>query len=323
MTDLFGSGHHAGGWSRALRWAEAGLGRGILPCAWCGRQTGGAAATHPAASAKRVQFPASPGSSALSATLRNVFGRRFLHLAADDSAPIIPALPTLCAGCRGQIPWISAIRCTACGRGEPCEDCSRRERAVLLANRAAVRYTPFMKELLARYKYRGSERLSPLFGQMAGYAFAQLQTLWDGSSSDRNRRPKRAAPAPVALTYVPLSERRLEERGFNQAEAMAAGIGQQFRLPVVPLLQRQRHTEKMSYKTRRERLTSLDNAFAVRPDGMERLSRLFPSAPPPPIHVVIVDDVYTTGSTMHRCAEIIDAWHEPDAVRLYGLTWAR
>lgn len=317
MADRFGSGYGADGWRRALRWAEAGLGRGASACVWCGRQTGSGVAS-PSSGAASIGLAALAAAWMRRASGRALF-RRVPPGPARDFAPPVPPLRTLCAGCRGRIPWITAVRCAACGRGEPCEDCGRRERPVLLANRAAVRYTPFMKELLARYKYRGAERLLPLFERMAGYAFLQLQPLW----GDCRRNGAAGVPAPrVVLTYVPLSERRLEERGFNQSEAMAAGIGRQFRLPVVPTLQRTRHTEKMSYKSRRERLNSLDNAFAVRRAGMEQLARLSSSISAP-VNVVIVDDVYTTGSTMHRCAEIINAWHPPGAVRLFGLTWAR
>ncbi len=220
-------------------------------------------------------------------------------------------LAPLCGACAAEVPWIEQIHCSACGRGEPCPDCVRREVSYVAASRSAVRYTPFMKEWLARYKYRGSERLAPLFGDMAGFAYERLRELWETETACR-----------TVLTYVPLSERRLEERGFNQAEAMARSVGRRYRAPVVPLLVRTRHTEKQSYKSRRERLESLERAFAMRKDGVDALRRFLSEGP---LRVVVVDDVYTTGSTMQRCGEAIAGAVDgrSNALRVYGLTWAR
>lgn len=207
-------------------------------------------------------------------------------------------LPELCARCGAEVPWIHTVVCARCGRAEACPDCARLKVSYITANRAAVRYTPFMKELLARYKYRGAEHLAPLFAEMAAYAYANL------------------GPAPrTVLTFVPLSQRRLEERGFNQAEGMARGVAKRYRLPVVSLLVRTRHTEKQSYKSRRERLDSLHGAFALDPDGAAKLRSLAPG------RLVIVDDVYTTGSTLQHCGEVIAS--EFPSLDICGLTWAR
>jgi len=219
--------------------------------------------------------------------------------------------PGLCPDCAARVPWIDRVRCETCGRAEVCPDCPRRAVSYLVANRSAVAYSPFMKDLLARYKYRGSEKLSPLIGEMACYAYKQLSALWP--SKERCS----------LLTFVPLSERRLEERGFNQAEVMARFVGRRFRVPVAPLLVRTRHTEKQSYKSRRERLESLERAFALRPDAEASLRRYAAGGP---VRLVIVDDVYTTGSTLQHCAWTIAESEEDNALhslRIYGLTWAR
>ena len=218
-----------------------------------------------------------------------------------------PRSPRLCAGCAAQVPWIMHPVCAVCGRAEDCPDCPRRERSYIQANRSAVQYTLFMKDMLARYKYRGSEKLAPLFGEMACFAYGQLQQLWGERSA-----------AGTVLTFVPLSRRRLEERGFNQAETMARYVGSRFRVPVVPLLIRTRHTEKQSYKSRRERIESLDRAFA--PAAGDAVCRLREAGTS---RIVLVDDVYTTGSTMQRCGETLLGAAGGRGLEIYGLTWAR
>lgn len=214
----------------------------------------------------------------------------------------------VCARCAADVPWIADVVCGACGRAEACPDCARRNVSHVIANRAAVQYTPFMKEWISRYKYRGDERLAPLFEEMAAHAFGRLRETWDDSS------------VPTIVTFVPLSRRRLEERGFNQAERMAEGIASRYGAACVPLLLRVRHTEKQSYKSRRERLESLDRAFAADEAGAAAARGMMGEGG---LRAVIVDDIYTTGSTLQECGAILKQALGADRVDVYGVTWAR
>lgn len=214
----------------------------------------------------------------------------------------------LCPACAAAIPWIVAVRCATCGRGESCPDCSRRTHAHFVQNRSAVRYDDAMRQLLARYKYRGDEALLALFARMlrkpyeAHASCPQLQGGFD------------------CITYVPLSAGRLEERGFNQAEQMASALGASVGVPVLPLLSRVRHTGKQSFKSRRERLDDLSGAFAVDARGMAQLAAMLPDAQRRRPRVAVVDDVYTTGSTLNECAAVLESALDAD---VYGITWAR
>jgi competence protein ComFC len=220
------------------------------------------------------------------------------------------ALAAVCARCRADVPWIETPACSSCGRAEDCPDCVRREISYVTVNRAAVKYTPFMKEWLARYKYRGSQRLEPLFAEMAALAYGKLAADW-GAEGNKVR---------TVLTFVPLSERRLEERGFNQAEAMANGISRRWGIPVWSILTRVRHTEKQSYKSRRERLESLEHAFAATGEGVATIRSILETEK---VRLVIVDDVYTTGSTLQQCGEVLSHAFGSSRIDLYGVTWAR
>lgn len=212
----------------------------------------------------------------------------------------------VCTGCFNSIPWIKDIRCPVCGRGEDCPDCSRREQRYLAMNRSAVRYDDGMRELLARYKYRGDERLQQLLGRMLVHAYRQYVPL------------PRKRPVFDCITYVPISEDRYAERGFNQARQMAGVLAEQVRLPVVSLLTRQRHTDKQSQVSREERFANLQGAFAVVPGSLARLQA---QAGREKLRILLVDDVYTTGSTMNRCA--FELRRELPATQVYGLCWAR
>jgi ComF family protein len=117
---------------------------------------------------------------------------------------------------------------------------------------------------------------------------------------------------PEFITFVPLSEKRELERGFNQAEQMARDLGRKLRLPVVPLLQRQRHTEKQSLKSRSSRLEDLQDVFSLIPEAPKQIQT--------PSRIYVVDDVYTTGSTLNQCAKTIRSRLDAE---VYGVTWAR
>ncbi|MCL6458712.1 MAG: DEAD/DEAH box helicase family protein, partial [Gorillibacterium sp.] len=80
----------------------------------------------------------------------------------------------ICQRCFERIPWIINIQCPICGRPEICPDCKRGYQRFFLLNRSAVQYNEVMKELLARYKYRGDEKLAQLFGAMLYHGFKHL-----------------------------------------------------------------------------------------------------------------------------------------------------
>jgi competence protein ComFC len=249
-----------------------------------------------------------------------------------------PSIQQLCRRCAAEIPWIEQVTCNICGRAEPCGDCVRRRNSNLGINRSAVKYSQQMKEWLARYKYRGDERLASLFQEMMVYAYRRL--MFDNIRS--GGRLGQCEPVTI-LTYVPLSDERLRERGFNQARDMAAGIGRRLHLPIVPLLRRTQDTDKQSYKKRRDRYDSLVGIFQIHETGWKEMITIGqrhwnrrkryilrpPSTEIRVIQLVIVDDVYTTGSTLQHCAKIIREAYSHELTELGiqlsidAVTWAR
>ncbi|WNS42658.1 hypothetical protein [Paenibacillus sp. MMS20-IR301] len=128
-----------------------------------------------------------------------------------------------------------------------------------------------------------------------------------------------------------MSAARLSERGFNQAEQMARVLSQCRKVPQLPLLVRTHHTGKQSFKSRRERLADMQHAFTgnTDPEVLESLRNQLNSRPIQflgrPLQIIIVDDIYTTGSTIRACAT---ALHQlcgslGQSAEIYSLTWAR
>lgn len=94
---------------------------------------------------------------------------------------------------------------------------------------------------------------------------------------------------------VPLHEKRLQERGYNQAELLANQLHTHLHLPVVTqVLHRTKNTQTQTALNKEERVKNVEKAFKV--TNKEVLKDRI---------VLLVDDVYTTGSTLNECAKVL------------------
>ncbi|WP_349237154.1 ComF family protein [Bacillus sp. REN3] len=203
----------------------------------------------------------------------------------------------VCEDCLARFPLITGETCVKCGRpfafledgfrsGDMCVDCKRWEddkawTGTLDKNIALYRYDDFIKEVIAKYKFRGDYVLARIFAEDIRKALQAFQ--YDD------------------LVPIPLSEERLYERGFNQAEGIIREAGFE------PFRAMSRvHSEKQSKKSRQERI-HLSQIF-----NMEKAVESKT--------ILLVDDIYTTGSTLRHAAKILK---EHGAVKVYSLTLAR
>ncbi|NUU60916.1 ComF family protein [Paenibacillus agri] len=249
-------------------------------------------------------------------------------------------LPEVCSNCAVTIPWIQVPRCTTCGRHVGCPDCTRsNEPTPLICNRSAVAYNEVMRELIGQYKYRGNERYTLLLGLMLDRAYGLLKAEQERERQVQLKGQKRNTLFSYLgykgedtwradlLVPVPVSGARLVERGFNQAERLGHVLSSCRGIPQLALLLRTHHTGKQSFKSRAERLSDMKHAFAIDPGMKDRFAgwlqtRLNPNAP---LRIIIVDDIYTTGSTIRACAEPLQRLADECgvAVEIRSLTLAR
>jgi competence protein ComFC len=210
----------------------------------------------------------------------------------------------LCASCVTRIPWITEVHCRTCGKPTLCSDCPRMERMIKRSG-SAVRYDASMRDWLIRYKYKGDARLEALFVRMMYRACAHI-----------------AHRIPTVVTYVPMSQERHDEKGFDPICGLAQGVARYMRAPLLRLVDRHRHTPQQSMLSRTARLTSVAGAFVVHEQGWDAFCRWAKRQRAPSVRVVFVDDVYTTGSTLHHCAiPVRDA--SAKAIQFEAVTWAR
>lgn len=104
--------------------------------------------------------------------------------------------------------------------------------------------------------------------------------------------------SPATLIPIPLSARRLRERGFNQVEVVVKNVIRSqsgFEMDT-HILKRIRHTDAQTKLTKKDRLTNVTGAFTVTKTVNELHSK----------HIILIDDVMTTGATLKAAREAIE-----------------
>jgi competence protein ComFC len=199
----------------------------------------------------------------------------------------------LCSACIGPLPVLVPPYCARCGEAydgarEPdfhCGNCADRPFAFEFAL-AGYHAEGQVRELVHQFKYGREYHLRRVLAVLAARAFEdpRLQAL---------------LPLKPVLVPVPLHPTRLRWRGYNQSEAIAQQLGKLLTLPTKNALRRTQPTEAQAGLTRAQRLSNLKQAFALRPAFAGSSSELRGRC------VILVDDVFTTGSTAHECARAL------------------
>ena len=199
----------------------------------------------------------------------------------------------ICPECRGRFQPVEEPVCLKCGRGltseeeEYCRSC-RQKPGDFHASTAAFYYDETARNSVMKFKYEGRRE----------YADYYVEALL------RHRKEQLLRWKPQLILPVPIHSSRRRERGFNQAEELARRLGKELGLPVrTDILKRSRRTADQKELSAADRRKNLQNAFSVSVPltGLRR--------------VLLVDDVYTTGSTLNACARALRA---AGAERVYG-----
>jgi ComF family protein len=136
-----------------------------------------------------------------------------------------------------------------------------------------------MAEAIHRFKYQGASHLAKVLGTfLAEY-----------------KDPEFPFSDFELILSVPLHPRRLRQRGFNQSLLLARRVRRRHSIPLeITALQRTRHTEPQTQLSGSERQKNIRGAFEVRrPEVVAEK------------HILLVDDVFTTGSTVQECAKVL------------------
>ncbi len=209
--------------------------------------------------------------------------------------------PAVCTGCRGDLPPLERP-CPTCALPLPtagvCPACVRQPPA-LDALHAGWAYAWPLDQLILAYKHGGNVRAERALAALAGHV---ARVAFDGGGQGRRSSPDTVLP-------VPLHGRRLRERGFNQSDVLARRVAAELGAALeTRALRRIRATASQQALGRKARRSNVKGAFAWR--GEDLAGR----------HVLLVDDVATTGATLSALAGVL---RRAGAERVEGLVLAR
>ncbi len=199
---------------------------------------------------------------------------------------VSPRGALICPGCVKKLEPVHGPVCKKCGKEissdqtEYCRDCVRHMRS-FEEGRALLNYNEAARISLAAVKYKNKREYLDFYASAMAYRYRALVTRW---------RPERLVPVPVHPS-------RFRSRGYNQAEELARRLGRAWDIPVdAGLLIRTRRTAPQKELGPRERLENLRQAFAAAPSA---------AGAGMPKAVLLVDDIYTTGSTAEACTRAL------------------
>jgi ComF family protein len=199
--------------------------------------------------------------------------------------------PQLCEGCRTPLLYQEKVLCMNCAFELPqtaFHDKPENEAALRIAGRvpyqhatAFAYFTPegLLQHLLHRLKYSGRKVVGHYLGEQAGYALKGSSWIQDVQT----------------IIPVPLHPKKEAGRGYNQSAIIAEGLAKVLDVPVhEKALVRTRHTESQTKMSREERVLNVKDAFLLHPKA--QLAHQ---------HILLIDDVLTTGATIEAASNVL------------------
>lgn len=197
---------------------------------------------------------------------------------------VVPRGTLIHKECQKKLCYIREPACKRCGRQisrmekEYCSECMRKE-FYYLRGYAVWQYEEKIRRSLSAFKYHSRK-------EFADFYAAEAVRL----CGERIKREH-----PDVLLPVPIHQKRRAERGFNQTELLADRIGRALGIPVDrEYLVRIKCTKRLKELNPKERVKMLEDAFGIG----DKKEAVYHS-------VMLVDDIYTTGSTVNACAAVL------------------
>ena len=194
--------------------------------------------------------------------------------------------PHICTGCGSDILNVESALCMRCVDAMPETNFELHPdnpveksfwgRLPLIGATAQFYFTKesLMQHLMHQFKYKGNRELGIQLGRMMG------EQIMNSGRFD--------ADALVPLPLFPVKEKR---RGYNQATLLCQGIAERMKIPILDkAITRPQHTETQTKKGRIERWKNMEGKFILSdPNAIKNK------------HLLLVDDVVTTGATLEAC----------------------
>lgn len=201
---------------------------------------------------------------------------------------VLPKGDRICPACRDKLQPILEARCMKCGKPieveekEYCNDCIRRNYHYIRGYSLWV-YDGAMKKSIGDFKYRNKKEYGIFYIQEIVCLYGKIIERMD----------------PDAIIPVPIHKSKYKERGYNQADVLASGISKELGIPVLSkLLLRNRKTLPQKQLDDKARLRNLQQAFSFNKKEEATYKGQIQ-------RVLLIDDIYTTGSTIEACTNVL------------------
>lgn len=188
----------------------------------------------------------------------------------------------ICSECRAKIPYIGEARCMCCGKPilnsaeEYCYDCGR-HRHFFTDGRSLWIHKGEVEQAVYAMKYQNRRIYGETFGKEMAEHFASY--LWKRKIS--------------LIVPIPLHPRRMRKRGFNQAEIIAKILSENTGIRMDPMvLSRVKATSPQKELGNKGRKLNIRGAFKEQKSVKGE-------------NIVLIDDIYTTGSTLDEAAKVL------------------
>lgn len=189
----------------------------------------------------------------------------------------------ICRSCENKVHYIEEPKCKKCGKQlseeevEYCLDC-RTAKHVFNTGIAAFLYDDTISKSIYRFKYHNRRTYAEYYGKAIAEKYEKQIRRWRAD----------------VIIPVPIHEKKRIKRGYNQAELIAEEIGKQLGIKVdCKYLERTVNTKPQKEMDKAGRKKNLENAFKIRYNIVEYKK------------IILVDDIYTTGSTIDGCARVL------------------
>lgn len=205
----------------------------------------------------------------------------------------------ICTHCENLLKKIEPPTCKKCSKPidynsskEYCQECCDEERH-FVKSKSPYAYDGLIKKAIFSYKYYNK----PFFYKLFGNLLVRYMIDTDYKCFDY-------------IAAVPLHSSKMRKRGYNQSELIARYISKKLSIPYIDALKRTKKTTKQSGQSKIERRKNLKYAFVIK----KNVEKIINST------VLLVDDIYTTGSTVEECSKVLMKY---GTSKVYVITIAR
>lgn len=151
---------------------------------------------------------------------------------------------------------------------------------------------PKLKYCLSIFKYQKENKVQSLVHKLKYQSKKKIGLFFAGELAKKIESHQLVFDFIIAL---PMHKSKEKIRGFNQAKLIANSVSERLDIPIIDIIEKWVDTESQTKKSIYQRWVNQENKFRLKP--LKNINQK---------HLLIIDDVITTGSTMHSCLKLFD-----------------